>query len=185
MDSSRGRTQTTQGIWLGHSFNGEGRSILVLDVEGTDGRERGEEQRAFERKSSLFSLALAEILIINLWMTDIGRYNAANYGLLKTVFELNLQLFARSDSPKTLLLFIIRDHMKQVTPLEMLQATLEKDLATIWNELIKPDQFKNSNVRDFFDLEFTSLPNKPLMPDAFEQEVCLNCISLFSYTLSR
>jgi hypothetical protein len=40
-------------------------------------------------------LALAEILIINLWFQDIGRWDAANYGLLKTVFELNLQLFGQ------------------------------------------------------------------------------------------
>lgn len=52
-------------------------------------------QQSFERKSSLFSLALAEILIINLWFQDIGRWDAANYGLLKTVFELNLQLFGK------------------------------------------------------------------------------------------
>ena len=31
--------------------------------------------------------------MINLWFADIGRYNAANYALIKNVFELNLQLF--------------------------------------------------------------------------------------------
>ena len=37
-----------------------------MDVEGTDGRERGEDQD-FERKSALFSLASSEILIVNMW----------------------------------------------------------------------------------------------------------------------
>lgn len=64
----------------------------MLDVEGTDGRERGEDQD-FERKSALFSLAIAEVLIINMWETQVGLYNGANMGLLKTVFEVNLQLF--------------------------------------------------------------------------------------------
>lgn len=69
--------------------------IMVMDVEGTDGRERGEDQvsqlpvlavlvdssspvgppfpfaplrhQDFERKSALFSLASSEVLLINLW----------------------------------------------------------------------------------------------------------------------
>jgi hypothetical protein len=41
-------------------------STLVMDVEGTDGRERGEDQD-FERKSALFSLASTEVLLVNLW----------------------------------------------------------------------------------------------------------------------
>ena len=52
---------------------------------------------AFERKTSLFSLALSEILIINLWFTDIGRLQASNLSLLKIVLELNLQLFGGNE----------------------------------------------------------------------------------------
>lgn len=37
-------------------------NILVMDVEGTDGRERGEDQD-FERKSALFALATSEVLV--------------------------------------------------------------------------------------------------------------------------
>ena len=70
-------------------------NLLVLDVEGTDGRERGEDQD-FERKSALFSLAIAEVVIVNMWEHMIGLYNGANMGLLKTVFEVNLELFQQS-----------------------------------------------------------------------------------------
>jgi Root hair defective 3 GTP-binding protein (RHD3) len=49
----------------------------------------------FERKSALFSLASSEILIINLWEHQIGLYQGANMGLLKTVFEVNLGLFGK------------------------------------------------------------------------------------------
>ena len=69
-------------------------SILVLDVEGTDGRERGEDQD-FERKSALFSLAIAEVVIVNMWEHMVGLYNGANMGLLKTVLEVNLELFQK------------------------------------------------------------------------------------------
>lgn len=69
-------------------------NILVMDVEGTDGRERGENQD-FERKSALFALATSEVLIVNIWEHQVGLYQGANMGLLKTVFEVNLQLFLK------------------------------------------------------------------------------------------
>eukprot|EP01104_Vermistella_antarctica_P012650 TRINITY_DN3703_c1_g2_i1.p1 TRINITY_DN3703_c1_g2~~TRINITY_DN3703_c1_g2_i1.p1 ORF type:complete len:806 (+),score=215.04 TRINITY_DN3703_c1_g2_i1:97-2514(+) len=166
MDDTMGRSQTTLGIWLGKARDGP---TLVFDVEGTDSRERGEENMNFERKTSLFSLALAEVVIVNLWAQDIGRYNAANYALLKTVFELNLQLFAGSGKSKTLLMFCIRDHVS--SPLATLKGTIVKDMATIWEGLIKPDQFQNSAVSDFFDFSFTSLPHKVLEPERFTTEV--------------
>jgi hypothetical protein len=54
---------SSTGIWMCPSkFS----STIVMDVEGTDGRERGEDQD-FERKSALFSLASTEVLLINLW----------------------------------------------------------------------------------------------------------------------
>lgn len=90
---------------------GKGMNVLVMDVEGTDGRERGEDQviqpkllsrslldfvlQDFERKSALFSLASSEVLIVNIWEHQVGLYQGANMGLLKTVFEVNLGLFGK------------------------------------------------------------------------------------------
>ena len=96
------RRQTTKGIWMSKnkkelSEGSEGKiaeNILVMDVEGTDGRERGEDQD-FERKSALFALATSEVLIVNIWEHQVGLYQGANMGLLKTVFEVNLQLFLK------------------------------------------------------------------------------------------
>ena len=34
-----------------------------------------------------FALVISEVLLVNMWMQDIGRYNAANLALLKIVFE--------------------------------------------------------------------------------------------------
>lgn len=83
------RKQTTKGIWMSR---GRGMHVLIMDVEGTDGRERGEDQD-FERKSAVFTLATSEVIILNFWEHQIGLYQGANLGLLKTVFEVNLQLF--------------------------------------------------------------------------------------------
>jgi GTPase Era involved in 16S rRNA processing len=95
------RRQTTKGIWMSKNKREGGDAdkkmadnILVMDVEGTDGRERGEDQD-FERKSALFALATSEVLIVNIWEHQVGLYQGANMGLLKTVFEVNLQLFLK------------------------------------------------------------------------------------------
>jgi hypothetical protein len=97
------RKQTTKGIWLSKNKNAGAAgakvmadNILVMDVEGTDGQERGEDQD-FERKSALFALATSEILLVNMWETQVGLYHGANMGLLKTVFEVNLQLFVKDN----------------------------------------------------------------------------------------
>ncbi len=98
--SETARQQTTKGIWMSKNkridSNGTrmADNILVMDVEGTDGRERGEDQD-FERKSALFALATSEVLLVNIWEHQVGLYQGANMGLLKTVFEVNLQLFLK------------------------------------------------------------------------------------------
>lgn len=48
--SDERRAQTTHGIWLSKS---SGSDILVMDVEGTDGRERAEDQVATVKPSSV------------------------------------------------------------------------------------------------------------------------------------
>lgn len=96
------RRQTTKGIWMSKNKKSHAvmdskkmaDNILVMDVEGTDGRERGEDQD-FERKSALFALATSEVLIVNIWEHQVGLYQGANMGLLKVVFEVNLELFLK------------------------------------------------------------------------------------------
>ncbi|KAG6850134.1 Dynamin-like GTPase that mediates homotypic ER fusion [Arthromyces matolae] len=169
MDETQ-RQQTTKGIWM---CRGKDMNVMVMDVEGTDGRERGEDQD-FERKSALFSLASSEILIVNLWEHQVGLYQGANMGLLKTVFEVNLGLFGKKPQDgtqgRTLLLFVIRDHIG-VTPLANLQATLTSDITRIWESLAKPAELKDRKFTDYFDLAFTALPHKILASDKFEEEV--------------
>lgn len=66
--SDTARQQTTKGIWMSRAKEDgktSGKNILVMDVEGTDGRERGEDQD-FERKSALFALATSEVLVSSL-----------------------------------------------------------------------------------------------------------------------
>ena len=148
-------------------------NILVMDVEGTDGRERGEDQD-FERKSALFALATSEVLIVNIWEHQVGLYQGANMGLLKVVFEVNLELFLkdkdRKSAPRSLLFFVIRDHLG-TTPLANLRNTLKQDLGRIWAGLNKPKGLENSKIEDYFDFAFTTLSHKILKPEEFEKDV--------------
>lgn len=170
MDETR-RQQTTKGIWM---CRGVDMNVLVMDVEGTDGRERGEDQD-FERKSALFSMASAECLIVNMWEHQVGLYQGANMALLKTVFEVNLGLFQAGKSKsaakeKTLLCFVIRDHIG-TTPLENLRNTLLADLRRIWDSLSKPEGLEDSTIDTFFDFTFVTLPHKILQPAEFDAQV--------------
>ena len=175
------RRQTTKGIWMsknkntqnGGSSKGMADNILVMDVEGTDGRERGEDQD-FERKSALFALATSEVLIVNIWEHQVGLYQGANMGLLKVVFEVNLELFLKDKdkktSPRSLLFFVIRDHLG-TTPLTNLRNTLVQDLTRIWAGLNKPQGLEKSKIEDYFDFAFAALPHKILQPERFVNEV--------------
>src|SRR5713101_6632953 len=75
----------------------------------------------------------------------------------------------RSSSQRTLLLFVIRDHIG-TTPLANLQATLTADLQRIWDSLSKPSDLQECKLSDYFDLSFTALPHKILATEKFEDD---------------
>ena len=47
LEASGGRVQVTKGIWMGHCDmeTEKKEAIVVFDVEGVDGRERGEKEQ--------------------------------------------------------------------------------------------------------------------------------------------
>jgi protein SEY1 len=127
-----------------------------------------------------------------MWEHQVGLYQGANLGLLKTVLEVNLSLFGKkardgfvwllchfyfyltigsnfSTQSRTLLLFVIRDH--STTPLSNLQSTLIDDLNKIWDTIAKPSDLSHAKLSDYFDLAFTALPHKRLAAPEFENEV--------------
>lgn len=110
---------------------------------------------------------MADVLLINMWTTDIGRYGASNYGLLKVIFEVNLKLFDQQSSKK--LLFVLRDYDNRIK-FEQIKAMIDKDLNQIWSEIYKPDQFANSKPEDFFAFEFIMMPHKIFEPDEFTRK---------------
>jgi hypothetical protein len=75
-----------------------------------------------------------------------------------------------SSNPRSLLFFVIRDHIG-TTPLSNLRDTLLQDLTQIWSSLSKPAGLEKSKIGDYFDFGFAALPHKILQPDKFTAEV--------------
>ncbi|VAI47151.1 unnamed protein product [Triticum turgidum subsp. durum] len=165
MDALKGRNQTTKGIWVAEAVGIEP-FTLVMDLEGTDGRERGEDDTAFEKQSALFALAVSDIVMINLWCHDIGREHAANRPLLKTIFEVLMRLFSPR---KTTLLLVIRDKTK--TPVEYLAQALKEDIHKIWDSVPKPEVFKKAALSEFFNVEVTALSSYEENEELFKEQV--------------
>ncbi|XP_075490811.1 protein ROOT HAIR DEFECTIVE 3-like [Primulina tabacum] len=165
MDAFMGRSQTTKGIWLAKCVGIEP-CTLAMDLEGTDGRERGEDDTAFEKQSALFALAVSDIVLINMWCHDIGREQAANKPLLKTVFQVMMRLFSPR---KTTLLFVIRD--KTRTPLENLEPVLREDIQKIWDSVPKPQAHKETPLSEFFNVEVVALSSFEEKEDQFKEQV--------------
>ncbi|XP_022724893.1 protein ROOT HAIR DEFECTIVE 3-like isoform X3 [Durio zibethinus] len=165
MDAFKGRSQTTKGIWLAKCAGVEP-CTLVMDLEGTDGRERGEDDTAFEKQSALFALAVSDIVLINMWCHDIGREQAANKPLLKTVFQVMMRLFSPR---KTTLMFVIRD--KTRTPLENLEPVLREDIQKIWDAVPKPQAHKETPLSDFFNVKVVALSSYEEKEEQFKEQV--------------
>ena len=110
---------------------------------------------------------MADVLLINMWFSDLGRYGASNYGLLKVIFEVNLKLFEQAASKK--LLFVLRDYDPDIdfnTVSEMLQQDVDK----IWGEIYKPEKFANSKPTDFFQFEFINFPSYKFQKKEFVEK---------------
>lgn len=135
-------------------------NTIVLDLEGSDGRERGEDDQTFEKQTALFALAASDVLLVNVWCNDIGREHASGKPLLKTILQVNLKLFCSNNktaTKKTKLAFVIRDRSK--TPIELLEKALKEDVEQVWQSIKKPEHFANSDVSEFFDVGYFSLPH--------------------------
>mmetsp|Transcript_14687 Transcript_14687/g.12508 ORF Transcript_14687/g.12508 Transcript_14687/m.12508 type:complete len:91 (-) Transcript_14687:483-755(-) len=79
LDPNEGLKQTTKGVW-GAII--EKAKLFVLDVEGVDSAERWDEGAFMERSTSLFSLVMSNVMVINIWTHDARRFTGSNLKLL-------------------------------------------------------------------------------------------------------
>lgn len=182
LDETVRRGQTTKGAFFSKANTAlegfvEGPAatmkapLLVVDFEGTDGLERGEDQ-SFERQLSLFGLSMADTLIINMWAVDVGRFNAANLSLLRTIFEVNLQLFSHDSyerDEKPTLLIVLRD-FTDADPTPSL-TTVRKSFDMIWDNITRPAAFANEKIDALFNLKYYVMPHYKLQRKEFDSSV--------------
>lgn len=166
----KGRRRTTLGVW-GALARTDGDTYVVLDVEGTDSRERGEGAKAFESRTTLFTLALSDCVLVNMWAHDIGRYSAANYDLFETVFAHAIALRRAgsivSDRPVPVLI-VVRDHDGEA-PVADIRRVLMGDLLNIWEGL----RVRDLALEDIFRIDVLALPHKTYAAGAFTDGVRL------------
>ena len=164
MQSSR--KQTTKGVVL-DTFNNDTKQVIVCDVEGSDGREHGDEQKT-ERLLLLFALSVSDIMLFNLFENSVGLYHGANMGLMRMVLEIYYEIFIEKhqDDPirKKTLLFVVRDYTN-TTPVDEMRGILYADIATIWSNLT------DKNVDLYFDVNIHALPHFKLQKQEFQQSV--------------
>ncbi|KAI9384818.1 hypothetical protein POPTR_012G116130v4 [Populus trichocarpa] len=165
LDAYKGRGQTTKGIWIA-KCNDMKPFTIAMDFEGTDSNARGEDNTAFERQSALFALAIADIILINMWYKDIGLEHAASRPLLKTVFQVMKRLFKPR---KRTLLFVIRDHSK--TPFEYLETAFKEDIDKIWDSVAEPETSRSVVLSDFFNVEIAALTSYDYEEENFKEQV--------------
>ena len=103
MNHELGRSQTTRGVWIARANRPETFPTIVMDLEGTDGRERGEDDTAFEKQTVRHGhrrRPLGEHVVPG------HRSRGGGGARAKTIFQVNLKVF---NPRKTTLVFVIRD----------------------------------------------------------------------------
>jgi hypothetical protein len=165
MQAKEKRKQTTRGIWTNIDTTS---NIMILDIEGADSRERWEEKHSYERKTALFGLVVSNILIINVWLQEIGRFTAANYEILRTILELNVQFFNK-ETPKKIL-FVIRDFNDREN-FDYIREILISDVTRIWSEVKKPQGFEGLQLDKLFKVETFAIHNYVYERPRFDEDV--------------
>ena len=143
--------------------------ILKGQIQEKDGKERVYILiiQTYERSTALFGLVLSNVLIINLWTQEIGRFTASNYEIIKIIFEINMRFF-NQESVKQLL-FVIRD-FKRTENLDYIKSIITEDVNKIWNEIKKPKQFENVKPNEFFELSFFPMHNFVYEKEEFNKD---------------
>mmetsp|Transcript_1471 Transcript_1471/g.4454 ORF Transcript_1471/g.4454 Transcript_1471/m.4454 type:complete len:541 (-) Transcript_1471:161-1783(-) len=155
----------TKGAWA-ETSNTTKKPIVVMDVQGCDGR--GSDMDKVNRLAT-FTLCFSDVLIFNVWCADVGRYEAAGYGLLRNIFHEYLKVF-KDEKRRTLILFVIRDH-DDGSSLDSLKSIFTSDLQNIWEQVTKPSDCEGADINEFLDFDFVSLPHMKHRKSEFDESI--------------
>ncbi|GJQ14382.1 hypothetical protein GpartN1_g6173.t1 [Galdieria partita] len=146
------------------------RHLLLIDTEGFDGRAfQAVNNKRLERIVTL-TVAVSDVILYHVWLADLGRFDAAGYGVFYTVLGEHLKIFQRDHPSKTLILFVVHDHDDGST-LEHLKKLILTDMEHIWDNVEKPNDYKTAKLSEFFDMEVVSLPHPRYRREEYEGSV--------------
>ncbi|KAI0564411.1 P-loop containing nucleoside triphosphate hydrolase [Gracilaria domingensis] len=151
-------TATTKGIFADKAKDRA--TLVAVDVEGSDSRERGRDGRAFQARCAAFVTCISDVLLLNLWYHDVGRFDAAGYALLKAVFA-EAAKNAGQDALRTALVFVVRDVDDDVDMSELTQL-LKGDAKDIFDDVAKDE-----DMDSLFSVSVVGLPHMRHREDAF------------------
>ena len=146
---------TTEGVWVS-AVEADGKRALVLDVEGCDGKERGND-KLMERQLGLLSLVVCNVLVVHVPEVDVGCEDAANKTLLRIIIEEKLVNFPTAR--KTLLHFVIRDFLHTANDKSALEADMLQMFGAVWREARKPSRYAKATWSDIFDVRVSAFPD--------------------------
>ncbi|KAA8498154.1 Protein ROOT HAIR DEFECTIVE 3-like 1 [Porphyridium purpureum] len=163
----RAAASGTHGVWASVVEPGVvdvGRPLLVLDLESQEASaapSSAASGSAGSRNPSQcvsFTLALADVIFFNVYASDLGRYDAAGYALLRTMLSEFCRIFPRDDGRRTALVFVVRDH-DDGSSVQTLQRMVEDDMTSLWKSVSKSDAYQDSGFDVLFELTLVTLPH--------------------------
>ncbi|KAJ6374667.1 hypothetical protein OIU78_030207 [Salix suchowensis] len=135
-----------------------------MDLEGTDSSARGEDNTEFEKQSTLFALAIADTIMVNMWCKDIGLEHAAKQTPFETCFPGHEAFIPAPEKEHCCLLYVITQRLH----LENWRVILGK----IWDAVgAEPETHSSAALSDYFNVEITALSSYEFEEDIFKNQV--------------
>ncbi|KAJ1276517.1 hypothetical protein BS78_05G219700 [Paspalum vaginatum] len=147
----RGWSRTTKGILISRCIRP---SFLILDVEGFDGVERQQLQdTSFENKAALFTLAISDLMMVNIAEQDINREDGGGAKLFRAIFQ------ERTELPRGLthIIIVVRRYDGEV-PLDKLEGQVVDRMEELWEAVHKKK--RDVKFRDYIEVKVVALPDK-------------------------
>ncbi|CAN0286503.1 unnamed protein product [Ascophyllum nodosum] len=144
--------------------------VLLLDC---DGAEEGADPSAASKgttsgQATAFSAALSDVLVVNLWRSDLGRNVASNVRTMKAMFCEKLQEAVpqgtdQDDSPSTspskaatTVIVAVHDCDPEADA-DVLETAVMEEMEAVWQELDLPSAV--GALEDFFDVQVMAIPH--------------------------
>ncbi|KAA8496991.1 Protein SEY1-like [Porphyridium purpureum] len=132
-------------------------AMVVLDAPGRDATD--------VRVASYFA-GLCDVILFNLWSTDLGRRDAGRLELLKSVFCESSQMNSPSEAQRTCIVFVVRDNDDNVAE-STIKDKLVAEAKRVWASANVSDEFSTLDMSSLFDIEVVALPHAKFRKEEF------------------